>query len=196
MKKIIFFIGVVTIISFAGKAQVSEFDYQVSFPTGEFHDFIGKTNAVGFSGNWRKILANKRTSIGASFSWFYLQDKKGHTTIEKETGTITGNIANYTNIYPLLVVLQYDLKDAQKSVPFIRVGVGGAYQDQRTDAGIYTFQSDGFQFAMNGEAGVRISKDGARAIVLAATYHYFPAADDMVNAAFWGIKIGISNNKW
>jgi hypothetical protein len=171
---------------------VQEFSWQTSLPAGEFKDFIEKVNVLGLSFQGRWYLKNNRTSIGGSMSFFYFQDKKGKTTVEiPESGTFTGNITNFTNIYGLQAIIQQDLKPkGEKSVPFIRAGVGGAYQDQRTYTGIYEIKNDGVQFMANAEAGVRIG-DRYKSIVLAATWHYLPAAGDMVNTSFFGIKLGI-----
>lgn len=181
------------------KAQtIGEFGYQISFPTGDFGDFIKKTSFVGFTGGARATLSNKRLSVGGNGCWFYFPDKRGVETADlKEGGTITGYFTNYTNIYGLYAVGQYDLKDNKEMVvPFLRLGVGGAYQNQRQDVGLYSFQSDGVQFLLNGEAGVRLSKDGMRGITLAATYYWLPEASDMVSTSFFGIKLGIANSKY
>lgn len=183
---------------YSASAQVGDFSYQVSFPTGDFGDFIEKTSFVGFSAGGRKYLKNDQWSIGGSFSWFYFPDKRGMTTVDlKEQGTYTGFVTNYTNIYALMAVAQYDLKERkERIVPFLRAGIGGAYQNQREDIGLYAFKNDGIQFALNGEAGITLSKDGMRGIFLAATYHYFPEASDMVSTSFFGIKLGVSNSKY
>ena len=177
---------------YAGYAQnVGEFTYQASFPAGEFSDFVSKTSWVGFAGGGRHYT-NKQFSIGGSFSWHYFPDKKGKQTtkLEGDNGVLTGNFTNYTNIYGLMFIAQYDFKDRkEKLVPFVRGGVGGAYQNQRQDFGIYSYKYDGAQFMMNAEAGLTFNKEN-HGITLAATYHYLPAASDMVTTSFFGIKLG------
>ncbi|MBZ5859021.1 outer membrane beta-barrel protein [Flavihumibacter profundi] len=181
----------------AGYAQkVGEFSYQASFPTGKFGDFIGKTSWVGFSGGGRGYLkSNEQLSIGGSLSWFYMADKKGKQTFTgPEGGVTTGNLTNFTNIYGLMAVIQYDLKKRnEKKVPYIRGGLGGAYQNQNSDIGIYRIQNDGFQFMMNAEAGVNFNMSANNGIVLAATYHYLPEASGMVTTSFFGIKLAVTS---
>ncbi|HEY6506343.1 MAG TPA: hypothetical protein VIZ28_20345 [Chitinophagaceae bacterium] len=193
-KQIIILVIASLFFTYSSNAQskVGEFSWQTSLPAGEFKDFIEKVNVLGLNFQGRWYLKNNRTSIGGSMSFFYFQDKKGKTTVEiPESGTFTGNITNFTNIYGLQAIIQQDLKPkGEKSVPFIRAGVGGAYQDQRTYTGIYEIKNDGVQFMANAEAGVRIG-DRYKSIVLAATWHYLPAAGDMVNTSFFGIKLGI-----
>ena len=107
---------------------------------------------------------------------------------------IHGDITNYTNIYGLLFVAQYDFKDRkEKMVPFVRGGLGGAYQSQHNDIGLYAFKNDGVQFMMNAEAvGSQFNKE-AKGLYLAATYNYLPAASDMVTTtSFFGIKLGFN----
>jgi len=176
-----------------GKAQgVGEISYQASFPTGDFSDFVSKTSWVGFSFQGRYYL-NEQFSLGGSFSWFYFPDKKGKQTvqIQNEGGVYTGNQTNFTNIYGLLAIAQYDLKNKKEhTVPFVRGGLGAAYQNQRTDLGLYAYKYDGVQFHVNAEAGVRFNYSINKGIVVAATYNYLPAASDMVSTAFFGLKVG------
>ena len=198
-KHFIIVFGALLMFAYSSKAQstVGEFSWQASLPTGDFSDFIEKVNALGLNFQGRWYLKNDRTSVGGSLSYFYFQDKKGKQTIATpEGGAFTGDITNFTNIYGLQAIIQQDLKPKdQKTVPFIRAGAGGAYQDQRTYTGIYELQNDGFQFMGNAEAGVRIG-DKVKSIVLAATWHYLPASGDMVSTSFFGIKLGISYFKY
>jgi len=179
------------------QSKVGEFSVQASFPTSDFKEFIDKVNILGLNFQGRWYMDNDRTSIGGGLSYFYFQDKKGRQTVESpEGGAFTGDITNFTNIYGLQAIIQQDLKPKDgKSVPFIRAGIGGAYQDQRTYTGIYELQADGIQFMANAEAGVRIG-DKIKSVVLAATWHYLPAASDMVATSFFGIKLGVSYFKY
>ena len=194
MKKIILMIAFIVGGSYLynGYAQTAgEFSYQASFPTGKFSDFIGKTSWVGFSGLGRKYL-NDQLSLGGSFSWFYMPDKRGKQTVKlSEGGVYTGSTTNWTNIYGLLAIIQYDFKKRKEYlVPFVRGGLGAAYQNQRQDIGLYAFKYDGVQFMMNAEAGVRLNQV-SKGFSLAATYHYLPEAGDVVMTSFFGIKLSI-----
>jgi hypothetical protein len=173
--------------------QAAEFSYQVSFPTGNFKDFVSKTGWVGFTGAYRHRIGNPQLSLGGAFSWFYFQDKKGYGTFPTTKGTVTGNRSNYTNIYQLLAIVQYDFKNPKEhTVPYVRIGVGGDYQDQRTDIGLYIVQADGAQFAANADLGVRFNKDENHGFFIAATYNTLPAANGMIATTFFGLKLGIS----
>ena len=195
MKKFLFVICL-SILAMAfneAKAQVGEFAYQVSFPTGDFKNFTSKVSWVGFSGQYRWLLNNKRVSVGGSLNWFYFADKQGIKTVDLGTeGTYHGHVTNFTNIYSLLGVIQYDLKDPkERVVPFVRVGAGIAYQDQRKDVGIFEWKADGAQFAWNAELGVRMMRQGS-GLLLALTYHGLPKSGDMVATSYVGIKLGFT----
>jgi len=198
-KHIIIAFSAILFFAYSSNAQskVGEFSWQASFPNGDFKDFIEKVNALGLNFQGRWYLENDRTSLGGSLSYFYFQDKKGKQTIPTpEGGAFTGDIINFTNIIGLQAIIQQDLKPKEeKSVPFIRAGAGAAYQDQRTYTGIYEIQNDGVQFMANAEAGVRIG-DKIKSVVLAATWHYLPAAGDMVTTSFFGVKLGITYFKY
>jgi hypothetical protein len=176
-----------------------EFDYQLSFPTGKFRDFTADPGWLGLSGQWRRYASNKQLSYGAAFSWFYFADKQGRQTRDfGENGTYTGFLTNFTNIYGLSGIVQYDFKRrSEKTVPFARLGLGAAYQNQRTDIGLFAFQADGIQFMTHIETGLRFNELlGHSALVLAATYHLLPASGDLVPTQFVGIKIGIESFNW
>lgn len=190
-----YIISIITAFIFytTAQGQIGEFAYQISFPTGGFKDFVGKTSFVGFSGQFRHRLSNPQLSVGASLSWFYFSDKKGKITRPANEGTVTANITDFTNIYALMAVFQYDFKNPkERIVPFARIGAGIAYQDQRTDAGLYEWKYNGAQFSGNGEIGVRFNRDINHGILLAATYHILPAANDLVSTSFFGIKLGFT----
>jgi hypothetical protein len=178
--------------------KVGEFSYQVSFPMGEFKDFVGKTSWAGLSASGRVYLkGNERVSLGGRISWFYFPDKKGRQTVDVgdlgEGGVFTGNVTNFTNIFGLMGTAQYDLKSRKSpTVPFVRVGIGGAYQNQRRDIGLYEFEDDGIQFLLNGEAGVLFNR-GSKGFFIAGTYHFLPEAGDVLSTSFLGVKIGVSS---
>ncbi|ULQ54082.1 hypothetical protein [Flavihumibacter fluvii] len=196
MRKIILMITCVLGSSFLLTAygqKVGEFSYQASFPVGAFGDFVSKTSWVGFSGGGRAYV-KEQLSVGGTFSWYYFPDKKGKITTQlpDDAGVYTANVTNYTNIYGLMAVVQYDLKKrTEKMVPFVRGGLGAAYQNQRQEFGLYYIQNDGVQFMMNAEAGIQFNRD-RNGIVLAATYHNLPSASDMVATSFFGLKLGIT----
>ncbi len=174
--------------------KAGEFGYQASFPMGDFKDFVGKTSWVGFNLTGRHYMPKaERLSLGINLCWFYFPDKQGRKTVDlKDQGTYTGYVTNYTNIYGLNLVAQYDLQERHaKLVPYVRAGIGGAYQNQRTDIGLYAFKSDGIQLLLNAELGLRFSKDGQRGFLLSGTFHQLPAASDMVSTQFLGVKLGI-----
>lgn len=181
---------------YASNAQgASEFTYQMSFPAGgEFGDFISKATWVGFTYQGRKMLSDEQWSVGGSFSWFYMVDEKGVTTYEKDNVAVTGYVTTFTNIFPLLMTAQYDFQDPYGTVvPFVRIGLGGAWQDQRLDTGIYELKGDDIQFAMNGEIGVRLNRAGGRSgAIIAATYHWMPGTDELLDTNFFGVKVGFS----
>jgi len=197
-KHIIIAFSTILFFAYSSKAQaVGEFSYQASIPTSDFKDFIEKVNALGLNFQARWYLGNDRTSLGGSLSYFYFQDKKGKQTIQTpEGGAFTGDIINFTNIIGLQAIIQHDFKPREeKTVPFIRAGAGGAYQDQRTYTGIYELQDDGGQFMANAEVGVRVG-DKMKSVLLAATWHYLPASGDLRETSFFGIKLGINYFKY
>jgi hypothetical protein len=179
--------------SFAQRTS-SEFGYQVSFPVGKFGDFVTQPSWLGISGQWAWYLnKQKQVSLGINASWFYFSDKQGRMTVDLgDQGTYTGFRTNFTNIYGVQGIGQYDLKaPKEKTVPYVKIGLGANYQDQRSDLGLFEDKDDGIQFMTSGEFGIRFQGMDRFGILLAANYHWMPASGELVNTSFVGIKVGI-----
>lgn len=195
MKRLFILTCVAAVLSTSSNAQViPEISYQASVPTGTaFRNFVEKPSLLGLGFQVRKYLNNQRMSVGGGLSWFYFPDKKGKQTLELrgDDGTYTGFVTNYTNIYGLQGVFQYDLKHRDEEiVPFVRGGVGAALQNQRQDIGLLSFRDRGIQLLSHAEAGVRFRLPRQGAINLALNYHILPAAGDVRATSFAGLRIG------
>ncbi|WP_290798739.1 hypothetical protein [Flavihumibacter sp. UBA7668] len=188
-------IGIVLVlISGQVKSQVvPELHFQLSIPTGDFRNFVEKPGLMGFGLQFRKYLPDNRLSLGGGLSWFYFPDKKGKRTLELQgdDGTYTGYVTNFSNIYGLEALAQYDLKDrSEKLVPFVKAGVGAAYQNQRQDIGLLAFRYRGFQFLTHAEAGMKIQLAREGSLNLSLTYHMLPGSGDVSSTSFAGLRIG------
>lgn len=171
-----------------------ELGYQVSFPSGKFADFSGNTSWAGFSLSGRKYIKQvNRLSLGSNLNWFYFAEKKGRETVNlSDKGTYTGEVRSYTNIYGLLFLAQYDLKDAgNTAIPFVRAGLGTAAQYQHKNIGLFTASGDGIQFYFNMEAGVRLSQNKDKGVNLSVTYNNMPGTSDLIDTQFWGVKLSV-----
>ncbi len=172
---------------------VPELHYQLSIPTGTFRNFVEKPGLMGVGLQFRKYLPNKRLSLGGGLSWFYFPDKKGKQTLELQgdDGTYTGYVTNFSNIYGLEALVQYDLKDrSEKLVPFVKAGLGAAYQNQRQDIGLLAFRYRGFQFLSHAEAGMKIQLPQEGSLNLSLTYHIIPGSGEVSSTSFAGLRIG------
>ncbi|WP_336517174.1 hypothetical protein [Pollutibacter soli] len=175
--------------------QYGELAYQVSFPLGDFKEFVSKPSFAGISAGYRVALkSNPQLTIGGNFNWYYLSDKLGyHTTPTNDGGSYSGTTTRFTNIYSLLAIAQYDFSPSTDTwVPFMKVGFGADYQSQRTDIGLYAFKNDGIQFAAHTEIGFRFNPDPMNGIFLAFTYDAMPKAGNLVSTSIVGIKLGVS----
>ncbi len=199
-KHILYFLGALMLTGFigikdAGAQAVPEVHYQFSVPTGSFRDFVAKPGPLGLGFQERSYLPNSRVSLGGELSWFYFPDKKGKQTLELngDDGTYTGYVTNFTNIYGLQFLAQYDFRErTEKLVPYAKLALGLAYQNQRQDIGLLSFRNRGFQFLSYLEGGVRVQMRGQAALSFSATYHFQPEAGDVTATSFAGIRIGYS----
>lgn len=175
--------------------QFGELAYQISFPLGDFKEFVSKPSFTGISAGYRVALrSNQQLTIGGNFNWYYLSDKLGyHTTPTSDGGAYSGTTTRFTNIYSLLAVAQYDfVPGSEVWVPFMKVGFGADYQSQRTDIGLYAFKNDGIQFAAHTEVGFRFNPDRVNGVFLSLTYDAMPKAGNLVSTSLVGIKVGVT----
>ena len=196
----IFFSAVFLVLSVVnGFAQsngwVSELNYGTAFSSGQFHDFIP---SAGFW-NWQygaRSQVTDRYEVGGAVSWSYFEHDFGRITRTAEGVAVTANSATYTNILAFQFVNQLNLTDEGAAVPFLRLGLGAAYQNQQENIGLFNISNSGWQFIINPEAGARIALNGDLGLIIAGGYSLLPESGDVLATSYWTLKLGLSRIKF
>ena len=146
-------IGAVT-NTFLSRGLVS-FEYNMSFPIGEFNDFISGIGFRGFHFEYKAVLDDNWT-IGGSIGWYGFYEKIPRDTYEFEQGALTTTIFRYFYSLPLKVVAQYYFAPSAFVQPFVGLSLGVSYNEVRQEIGFYVVEDRPWTFIMTPEVGVLI----------------------------------------
>ena len=178
MKKLFILTMCLVCLSFLGKAQIINFNYQMSLPMNQVKDFTSKASFRGFEMAYHQFIA-EQFSVGLSVGWdVYYQDKNSATgnfrfNNNEAIYTITGNQYRYINFVPLLAIGRYYFTDENSSVrPYAGLGLGTSWCEKRLEVGQYSSTISRWQFAMAPEVGMYVPVSDQIAFNVGARYYY------------------------
>ena len=146
--------------------------YQISFPSGNTHDFISNTSFNGL-GLESRLLIKPTLSVGISIDGIYF----------KETWYTMRTV-------PILLNVHYYMGEDWKFKPFIGIGIGPYYLETRNEANINVVRDDTWHFGISPEFGVAIRRFNDFGIILSGRFHYIFGASGISDQSYWCIKIG------
>jgi hypothetical protein len=192
MKKI-FFILLLTGVIFATqvKAQESLFSiqYSMGFATGDLKDFNNAASFRGMSFEYRYMM-QPSIGVGLETSYNLFYDHMDYATYTQGTESVSGIQYRYTHAVPVLAAFDYYLKPDTRFNPFAGVGIGTIYTYRDLDMGMFTLESDVWQFALRPEVGVLVSTQFADLIVAAKYFSGFKA-NDTDGQSYFTINVGL-----
>ena len=179
MKKIFLAFVLTAIIAVSElKAQESFFSlqYSMGFGMGNLKDFNSSASFRGMSFEYRYF---KQPAIGFGFETGYnlFYDRMDYATYTRGTQSLTGVQYRYTHAVPVLAAVDYYLNPDTQFNPFIGLGLGTLYTYRDLDMGMFTRESDAWQFALRPEIGVLITTPSIDVIVGAKYFAGFKAGD-------------------
>jgi outer membrane protein len=192
MKKIFFIILLTGIISATQvKAQESLYSiqYSIGFGMGDLKEFNEAASFRGMSFEYRYMM---KPSIGLGFETGYnlFYDRMDYATYTRRTESLSGVQYRYTHAVPVLAAFDYYLKPDTQFNPFVGLGVGTLYTYRDLDMGMFTLESDVWQFALRPQIGVLISTPSADLIVAAKYFSGFKA-NDTEGQQYFSLNIGL-----
>ena len=197
MKKI--FITAILLIGLAVNSSAQSFwalNWDITKGTGETGDFIGNVNFRGLSFDGR-VFINDNISVGGQVGWKTMYEKLTDLPpieIEEDgiSGDISGTQMHYLNVFPALVTSHYYF-DSGDVKPYIGIGLGGVWSEQRNDVGLRSFYADSFAFGVQPEIGVFVPVGfSSSGINLAARYLYGTSAGDLDSLGTFTFSIGFA----
>jgi hypothetical protein len=192
MKKIflVFLLAAFITVSQA-KAQESLYSvqYSVGFATGDLKEFNESVSFRGMSFEYRYMM---QQSIGVGFETGYnlFYDRLDYATYTKGTISVSGIQYRYTHAVPVLATFDYFLKPDTQINPFVGLGVGTIYSNRDLDMGMYTQESDVWQFSLRPQVGAVITTSAADLIIGAKYFSGFKA-NDTDGQQYFTINVGL-----
>jgi outer membrane protein W len=133
-----------------------------------------------------------KPAIGVGFETGYnlFYDKMDYATYTSGTESISGIQYRYTHAVPVLAAFDYYLKPDTQFNPFIGLGVGTLYTFRDIDMGMFTRESDVWQFALRPQVGVLVDT-GMGNLILGAKYFSGFKANDTEGQQYFTINVGL-----
>jgi len=156
--------------------------YSTVLGTGTTADYAGGFSWRGVTVDAERVLSDNLT-VGLTSGWHVLNDK-GSGTLQSAAGAITGTAFRYVNSIPILLTGNYFLGQNGAARPFLGVGAGTYWIENRTEAGIFAVEDTNWHLGFMGEAGVVLTGMGSSDVTLSARYNWGLEANDIERQYF------------
>jgi hypothetical protein len=179
MKKIFFVLlltGVIATTQVNAQGNLFSIQYSVGFSTGDLKEFNSSASFRGMSLEYRHMM---QPAIGVGFETGYnlFYDRMDYATYTQGTQSLSGIQYRYTHAVPVIAAFDYYLIPDTKYNPFVGLGVGTIYSSRDLDMGMFTMESDVWQFALRPQVGAIITTPAADLIIGAKYFSGFKAKD-------------------
>lgn len=184
------------LIAFSGliaSAQESDFliTYQMSLPVGETSDYISSFGGRGFGMEWRQHLASAPLSFGISVDWNVLYQKTDDRYSNPSEGIVAdGKQYRYMNVVPMLAHANYYFNKDGVANPYIGVGVGTYFINQRTEFGQWAVVEKNWHFGVAPEIGVVADVNPSVDMIFSVRYNHAFKAGNATDHSYLGFNIG------
>jgi outer membrane protein len=191
MKKILFFILMLSGAAVMAQGNLSSLQYSIGFGAGDLGDYISKPSFRGVTFDYRKLV-QPNVGVGVDIGWnvFYEEQAYGTYTREGTNLTISGKQWRYNNQFPMLFGADYYLSPGEQINPFFGLGVGTMYSLRNTDMGTYTLEQDAWHFALRPEAGILVETSPGFAFSITGKYYYGFEAGDLPAQGYFALNFG------
>jgi hypothetical protein len=179
MKKIFFVLlltGVIATTQVNAQGNLFSIQYSVGFSTGDLKEFNSSASFRGMSLEYRHMM---QPAIGVGFETGYnlFYDRMDYATYTQGTQSLSGIQYRYTHAVPVIAAFDYYLIPDTKYNPFVGLGFGTIYSSRDLDMGMFTMESDVWQFALRPQVGAIITTPAADLIIGAKYFSGFKAKD-------------------
>ena len=190
MKKILILtIFSVIAISAFSQTNLTALQYSMGFGTGDVHDYIGKASFRGFTVDYRHLV-QPNIGVGIDIGWSVFYEAKPDAIYESGNVALAGKQWRYQNHFPMLAAADYYTKAEGKIIGFAGFGLGTMYSLQNTDMGTYTFETDGWHFAIRPEVGLIFKAAPGVGFTVNTKYYYGFKTADLPNQGYFTLNVG------
>jgi outer membrane protein W len=163
------FIFALSLTAFSQSGLVN-FNYQISYPTGETSNYIDKVSFRGVGMEWRKGISNN-IQAGISLNWNVFNQVVNETA-EIPEGHVTGTQNRTINSFPILATAHYYLGKRKSTRPFAGLGLGAYLIKQRLGLGVYTLEESNWHFGVAPEVGIQFPVGYDALMMIFARYNH------------------------
>lgn len=126
--------------------------YDVAIPFSSTKDYTDHFSWRGASLDGDRML-DSNLGIGFGFSWQTFVEKEVDTQLEYNNSLVTGTQVRYVNTIPMFARLSY-YNEMDLFTPYFTAGIGTAWQEKRTDIGVWSITESAWHFALAPEIGI------------------------------------------
>lgn len=194
MKKTLFFVLIIGLaIPGFVKAQTGYvgFQYQMGFAAGDLGDYIGSASFRGAVFEYQKDL-NTSISAGVEFAWTTFYERKEYDTYTVDQYSLSGIQYRYSNMFPMLVCVEYTLNPDSDIRPFVNLGLGTMYTIRDTDMGLWRLEEKAWQFGLKPELGVMYDLGISTSLKLEGKYYMGIGGSELENQSFFAVSVGLA----
>ncbi len=169
--------------------------YLMGVPMGNTKDFISKTSFRGMGFEYQ-YLFNDKFGVGGVLQWstFYDSDPRATYTLSDGgdmDGAINGIRYKYINTVPIyLTGTYYFTSEDAKVRPYLGLGVGTYWYEQKTDMGLFTDIYNSWHFGLIPKAGLLIPISYSTSLYLGLDYNIAFKNSDLDTQNWLGISVG------
>ncbi|WP_044211151.1 outer membrane beta-barrel protein [Flammeovirga sp. OC4] len=178
---------------FYASAQQSDFilTYQMALPLGNTSDYISTFSGRGVGLEWKKHLLTTPVSFGFSVNWNVLYQKVDDRYNSPEEGIVAdGKQYRYHNTVPILLHANYYFNEDGIVNPFVGVGLGTYYINQRTSFGQWAFIEQNWHFGVAPEVGVVADVSSSFNMLFTIRYNHAFKAGNATDHSYLGFNVG------
>lgn len=196
MKKIIalFVLGFLGATTLTAQDYSWRLTYDVSIPMGTFsEEYISATSwrGIGLDNRW---MMSDKLSVGIYANWLTFYEKRENVLATSENGNISayGNQFRYLNTWAFQANAHYYLGDQGQLNPWIGLGLGTAYNTQRTELGFLAYIYQPWSFAVSPQVGVDIPLGISTDLMIGVRYNWYLNSENKapIDYTFLGINVG------
>lgn len=169
-----------------------QISYTYSIPSGHTSDYIDRGSFRGGSFELAHHLGD-RFAVGLKLGLQTFYEDLEKDTYTDENLTIYGKQFRYLNSAPALLTVRYHFTDqGSRLIPYVKLGAGACYVQQRTDIGFYTFLNDyQWNLALQPEAGLLIPLGQKIGISAGAAYQHAFGNRSIGDQQYFSIHLGL-----
>lgn len=138
------------------------------------NDFIKKTSFSGGTFGFRKMLKNKRVSVGADVNWNSYYEYAPKNTYQLKDGAVTTDLYKYLYTSIPTVNAHYYFGAGGAVYPYVGLALGATYANQQIYYNTFVTEDTQWGFQIRPEVGaiIKVNRQSGWGIITAVRYSY------------------------